>query len=149
MKIEERHQESSLKFNNISCLGMTRLCLFLLYLTVPCVTREPEQTRMTQQEDWMRMWKTSLSSPAPQRCQNCHLVFGLAGEHSCSTGRLLSHTGWGEREGQEKKTIERRWQRMRNEWTWTFRYKNYKESDRLKGNRDKSCRKIWMKKWKK
>lgn len=51
---------------------------------------------MTQQE---------LSSPSPQRCQNYHLVFGLAGEHSCSTGRmLLSHTGGGgERETQEKR----------------------------------------------
>lgn len=29
------------------------------------------------------------------RCQECHFVFGLVGEHSCSTGKLLSsHTDW-------------------------------------------------------
>lgn len=58
-----------------------------------------------------------FSSRAPQWCQNCHFVFNLAGEHSCSTGRwLLTHTQVGRWEGgAAQNTGERCWERTEHD----------------------------------
>lgn len=66
---------------------------------------------ITQQEEWMRMWQIPFSSHAPEWCQNCHFVFSLTGEHSCSAGRwLLAHTGGRWERGTPEET------RKRGEW---------------------------------
>lgn len=114
--------------------------------------------------------RTPFSSPAPQRCQNYHIVCGSAGERSCSAERLLlSHTGGrGEREAQEerqesgvekgnwdeqvKKAIKEEWEMLtlgrkgtrRRGWRRKTQTGN---KDGSKGNWDKSSRKKkdeWM-----
>lgn len=83
------------------------MCLSCVYFYCiypsPVVLSKHEQNRKERRR--RKGERPPFSSPAPQRCQNYHIVCGSAGEHSCSTERLLlSHTGGrGERETQEER----------------------------------------------